>query len=125
MVALSNNSLETYSFPLPNGKKSKLADGTLPEPTKTHALELAGHRQDVRALCISSDDQVIASAASGTLKIWNARTTACLRTMECGYAICSTFLPGDRHVSHILTYCIAAECLLGGCRNQEWRAAAL
>jgi U3 small nucleolar RNA-associated protein 12 len=26
------------------------------------------------------------------------KTTACIRTMECGYAICSTFLPGDRHV---------------------------
>ena len=52
---------------------------------------------------MSSDDQVIASAANGTLKIWNARTTACLRTLECGYAICSTFLPGDRQVSQFFT----------------------
>ena len=27
------------------------------------------------------------------------KTTACIRTIDCGYAICSTFLPGDRHVS--------------------------
>lgn len=105
MVALSNNSIEAYSIPSPSPtakKASKLADGTAPEPSKTHSIELPGHRQDVRTLCISSDDQVIASAASGTLKVWNARTTACIRTMECGYAICSTFLPGDRHVSPLL-----------------------
>ena len=35
---------------------------------------------------------------SGTLKLWNVKTTACIRTMDCGYAICSTFLPEDRHV---------------------------
>jgi U3 small nucleolar RNA-associated protein 12 len=34
------------------------------------------------------------------------KTTACIRTMDCGYAICSTFMPGDRHVRLIclLTY---------------------
>ena len=34
----------------------------------------------------------------GQLKIWNMKSLACIRTMECGYAICSSFLPGDRHV---------------------------
>ena len=121
LVQLSNNSLETYSIPLPTPsarKASKLPDGTTPQPTKTHALELQGHRQDIRALSLSSDDQLIASASSGTLKIWNTRTTACLRTMECGYALCSTFLPGDRHVvvgtksGEIMLYDIAASTLL-------------
>ena len=36
---------------------------------------------------------------TGHLKVWNMKTTACIRTMECGYAICSTFLPGNRQVS--------------------------
>ncbi|KAK1922326.1 putative WD-repeat protein [Papiliotrema laurentii] len=119
LLALSNNSLETYTLPSPSTtRKSKLPDGKTPEPSKTHTLEIPGHRQDIRALAISSDDQVIASAASGTLKIWNARTTACLRTMECGYAICATFLPGDRHVvigtktGELMLYDIAASSLL-------------
>jgi U3 small nucleolar RNA-associated protein 12 len=31
------------------------------------------------------------------------KTTSCIRTLDCGYAICSTFFPGDRLVSfHIL-----------------------
>ncbi|KAL7420607.1 beta transducin [Cryptotrichosporon argae] len=121
LLALSNNSLETYTIPTPltsTRKASKLADGTAPEPSKTHSIELPGHRQDIRALCVSSDDQVIASASSGTLKVWNARTTACLRTVECGYAICATFLPGDRHVvvgtkaGELLLYDVAASQLL-------------
>jgi len=35
---------------------------------------------------------------AGGLKIWNTKTLACIRTLECGHAICSSFLPGDRHV---------------------------
>ena len=35
---------------------------------------------------------------TGGLKIWNLKTLACIRTLECGNAICSSFLPGDRHV---------------------------
>lgn len=116
---LANNSLEAYTIPSVAGaKKSKLADGSSPEPVKVHSVELAGHRQDVRALAVSSDDQVLASAASGTLKVWNLRTTAPLRTMECGYALCCTFLPGDRHVvvgtkaGELLLYDVAASVLL-------------
>ncbi|WVR09691.1 hypothetical protein IAU60_006766 [Kwoniella sp. DSM 27419] len=121
LLALSNNSIESYTIPTPSStarKASKLPDGTSPEPTKTHSIELPGHRNDVRTISVSSDDQVIASAADGTLKIWNARTTACIRTMECRYAVCSTFLPGDRHVvvgtkqGELLLYDIAASSLL-------------
>jgi U3 small nucleolar RNA-associated protein 12 len=46
------------------------------------------------------------------------KTLACIRTMECGYAICSTFLPGDRQVAvgtkagEILVYDIASSSLI-------------
>ena len=54
----------------------------------------------------------------GSLKIWNMKTTACIRTMDCGYAVCSTFLPGDRQVAvgtksgEILIYDIASSSLV-------------
>nr|ODO01220.1 U3 small nucleolar RNA-associated protein 12 [Cryptococcus depauperatus CBS 7855] len=117
LLALSNNSLESYTIPTPQ-RKSKLFDGSSPEPTKTHSIELQGHRQDIRTISISSDSQVIASASSGTLKIWNVRTTACIRTMECSYALCSTFLPGDRHVvvgtksGELILYDVAASSII-------------
>jgi len=104
LLALSNNSLETHMVPTPplpglNSSKSKLkgASGQI-EPSRVHVLDMHGHRTDVRCLSVSGDDQVLASASNGSLKIWNLRTTACIRTMECGYALSCTFMPGDRHV---------------------------
>ncbi|WWD03840.1 hypothetical protein V865_001896 [Kwoniella europaea PYCC6329] len=121
LVALANNSIESYTIPSPSTsskKSSKLPDGSSPEPTKTHVVDLPGHRNDIRSISISSDDQVIASCSNGTLKIWNARTTQCIRTIECGYSICSTFLPGDRHLvigtksGDLLLFDIASSTLL-------------
>ncbi|KAJ9114165.1 hypothetical protein QFC20_001681 [Naganishia adeliensis] len=108
LLSLSNNSLESYTIPTPllasvstakSARQLKAASTTGQiEPVRTHVLERQGHRADVRCLSVSSDDQVLASAANGSLKIWNLKTGACIRTMECGYAICCMFLPGDRHV---------------------------
>jgi U3 small nucleolar RNA-associated protein 12 len=95
LVAQGNNAIKVYSAPTPLGKKSK----DTVEPTELHTIDLPGHRQDIRSLCVSSDDQVVCSASNGSVKIWNLRTGVCLRTIEGGYAVCSTFLPGDRHVS--------------------------
>lgn len=100
LIALANNSIKVYSTPSPVGKKSKEAI----EPAEVHSIDLPGHRHDIRSLCVSSDDQVVCSAANGSVKIWNLRTGACLRTIEGGYAVCSTFLPGDRHVSASFLY---------------------
>jgi U3 small nucleolar RNA-associated protein 12 len=41
---------------------------------------------------------MLASASNGSLKIWNVKTQNPLRTLECGYALCSAFLPGDKIV---------------------------
>ncbi|KAL0582040.1 beta transducin [Marasmius crinis-equi] len=112
LTALSSNALEVYSIPLPSKSKE------MPEPSRIYSVDLPGHRADVRALSLSSDDQLLASASNGSLKIWNMRTTACIRTMECGAAVCSTFLPGDRHVAvgtktgEILIYDVSSSSLI-------------
>ncbi|GJE84422.1 WD-repeat-containing protein [Phanerochaete sordida] len=112
-LALSTNALEVYSYPPPSKEKA-----AQPEASRTLAVELPGHRTDVRTLCLSSDDFLLASASNGSLKIWNMKTFSCIRTMECGNAVCSTFLPGDRQVAvgtksgEILVYDIASSSLL-------------
>ncbi|TFK43635.1 WD-repeat-containing protein [Crucibulum laeve] len=112
-VALASNALEVYNVAQPTKSKEEL-----PEATRAYSVDLPGHRTDVRTLCLSSDDQILASASNGSLKIWNMKTTACIRTMDCGYAICSTFLPGDRHIAvgtktgEILIYDIASSSLI-------------
>jgi WD40 repeat protein len=93
LAALANNSLEVYHLPPPASSKALAV-----EPSKLLTLDLPGHRSDVRTLAVSSDDQLIASASHGSLKLWNVKTTKCVRTMNCGYAICCSFLPGDWHV---------------------------
>ncbi|KZS97786.1 WD-repeat-containing protein [Sistotremastrum niveocremeum HHB9708] len=94
-LALNSNALEVFNIPTP---PKKIDPESPPEASRSHSLELPGHRSDIRSLCLNSDDSLLASASNGEVKIWNMKTFACIRTMECGYAICSTFLPGDRHV---------------------------
>ena len=60
-VALSSNALEVYNIPPPT--KSKDA---APEASRVFSVDLPGHRTDVRTLCLSSDDALLASASNGT-----------------------------------------------------------
>lgn len=112
-VALTSNALEVYDIPPPTTSK-----GETLEATRAYVLDLPGHRNNVRTLCLSSDDQILVSGSNGSLKVWNMKTTACIRTMDCGHAICSCFLPGDQHVAvgtksgEILIYDLASSTLV-------------
>lgn len=70
----------------------------------------------VSIIHLQSELRLISSL--GSLKIWNMKTFTCIRTMECGHAVCSTFLPGDRQVAlgaksgEVLVYDIASSSLL-------------
>jgi U3 small nucleolar RNA-associated protein 12 len=119
LVGTDSNLIDVYEIP----PKSKSKSEEEPDYTRTFSVELAGHRNDIRALALSSDDRMLASASSGKspnggLKIWNVRTQNCLRTLECGRALCAAFLPGDKIVvvgtkdGDIELYDIAASSLL-------------
>ncbi|KAI5793511.1 hypothetical protein FPQ18DRAFT_170335 [Pyronema domesticum] len=94
LVSCTNNSLEFYD--IEKAKEKKNAE--VPDYNKLYSVELPGHRTDIRGLSLSTDDRMLASASNGSLKIWNIRTGACIRTFECGYALCCSFLPGDKIV---------------------------
>jgi U3 small nucleolar RNA-associated protein 12 len=96
LVSTTNNQLEVFEVATQHSRKGKTAD--LPDYSRTISVDMPGHRSDIRCLALSSDDRMLASASHGSLKIWNARTQSCLRTLDCGYALCSTFLPGDKIV---------------------------
>lgn len=97
LAATTNNQLEIYNIMTKGrGKGSKLDEP--PEYTRSFSIELPGHRADVRSLALSSDDRMLASACNGSLKIWNVRTQSCIRTLDCGYALSLSFLPGDKIV---------------------------
>ncbi|KAM8976598.1 WD repeat-containing protein 3 isoform 1-T1 [Pelodytes ibericus] len=92
IVLLQNNSLECYSLP------AEPAAAGLAESARGSRLTIAGHRSDVRTLSFSSDNIAMLSASAEAVKIWNRSTLQCIRTMPCEYALCSLFVPGDRHV---------------------------
>jgi len=95
LVSTTNNQLESYSV---NRAQQKPTSKDSPEYIRSLSVDLPGHRTDVRTLALSSDDRMLASASSGQLKVWNMKTQSCLRTLDCGQALCSAFLPGDRIV---------------------------
>lgn len=97
LIAMTNNLMEVYSVPTKQQEKTSKSEEP-PDYNRTFSVEMPGHRTDVRALCLSSDDRMLASASNGSLKIWNIRTQSCIRTLECGYALCAAFLPGDKIV---------------------------
>ena len=119
LVGTDSNLIDVYEIP----QKSKSKSDEELEHNRTLSVELPGHRNDIRALALSSDDRMLASASSGKsanggLKIWNVRTQNCLRTLECGRALCAAFLPGDKIVvvgtkdGDIELYDIAASSLI-------------
>ncbi|EKD20743.1 uncharacterized protein L3040_006461 [Drepanopeziza brunnea f. sp. 'multigermtubi'] len=97
LAATNNNQLEVYSVSVKEKTKEKKSE-EMPEYSRSLAVDLPGHRADIRSLALSSDDRMLASASNGGLKIWNVRTRTCIRTFECGYALCCAFVPGDKIV---------------------------
>ena len=95
LAATTNNQLEAYNVVPANKKNNDEEDS---DYTRSLAVDIPGHRTDIRSIALSSDDRMLASASNGSLKIWNVQTESCLRTLECGYSLCSAFLPGDKIV---------------------------
>ena len=94
LVSLMNNTVQEYSMDI----TSKLTKKGASPSELNHRLELQGHRGDVRAVAISSSDDLVASVSRKYLKIWNARTSTCVRSTEIGYGLCVQFVSGDQHV---------------------------
>jgi U3 small nucleolar RNA-associated protein 12 len=94
LVAGTNNQIEVYR--VDSGKKLKSDEQ--PDYSRNMSIDMPGHRSDIRCIALSSDDRMLASASQGALKIWNVRTQSCIRTLDCGYALCAAFLPGDKIV---------------------------
>ena len=97
LAATTNNQVELYNITSKPREKVSKSDEP-PDYDRPFSVEMPGHRTDVRSLALSSDDRMLASACNGSLKVWNLRTQNCIRTLDCGYALCASFLPGDKIV---------------------------
>uniref|UniRef100_A0A336KWX1 CSON000766 protein n=1 Tax=Culicoides sonorensis TaxID=179676 RepID=A0A336KWX1_CULSO len=88
-ASFANNILKLFSL----NYKDKNAEAAL-----LRSISLHGHHTEVRTVAFSSDNLAIASGSGDTVKLWNRNTTACLRTVTADYALCTCFVPGDRHI---------------------------
>lgn len=83
-LSLNNNLLEFYS----------VESGT---NAKTLAIDLHGHRSDVRSVTLSSDNSLLMSTSHNAVKIWNPSTGSCLRTIDSGYGLCGLIVPHNKY----------------------------
>lgn len=90
LISLANNQVEQFRISLDEGAKENEAE-------KIKSFDHAGHRSDVRSVSVSSDNTALLSASHEAVKIWNRSSQSCIRTIKSGYALCSSFVPGDRH----------------------------
>ncbi|VEN48491.1 unnamed protein product [Callosobruchus maculatus] len=88
-VTLSNNTLDLHTL------RSTVKD-SIPICLRTIASQ--GHHSEVRAVCFSSDNLAVASGSGEAVKLWNRSSQACLRTVQTGYVVSISFVPGDRHL---------------------------
>lgn len=66
------------------------------EPERTFVVDRAGHRTDVRDAAVSSDGLMIATGSNGSIKVYNQKSRAVLRTLvDTNYILALRFLPGD------------------------------
>ncbi|XP_062117383.1 uncharacterized protein LOC133831195 [Humulus lupulus] len=83
-LSLNNNLLEFYSI------DSNAANKTL-------AIDLQGHRSDVRSVALSSDNTLLMSTSHNAVKIWNPSTGSCLRTIDSDFGLCGFILPQNKY----------------------------
>jgi U3 small nucleolar RNA-associated protein 12 len=93
MVTLTNNSVELYSLTY------AMEGSTLSLQTaKASILDLHGHRSDIRAVALSSDNTTIATCSNEGIKLWSTKSQNCIRSCPSGYGVSVAFAPGSRYV---------------------------
>jgi U3 small nucleolar RNA-associated protein 12 len=106
LFVLSTNALEVQRLSAKG--KAKDTDGVQPVSGPVYSLDLAGHRNEIRALGFSNSGELVASAcSSGLVKVWNLAIGSCLRTMP-GFTMTHTSSWAARMAPSTLTMSPAA-----------------
>jgi len=93
----------SLAFTAPRGRRISISlhnnavavlDGRTFEPTML--ADVLGHRSEVRALALASDDSFIVSLSSRLLKVWPVDGSTCLGTVEVPHALSLVLVPGNR-----------------------------
>ncbi|RKO94913.1 WD40 repeat-like protein, partial [Caulochytrium protostelioides] len=90
-VALTTNALEVYRVDTRTTSADEFA-------TLAHRNALPGHRSDVRAVALSTTEDLILSTSQDEAKVWNRRTQTCVSSFSAasGLGVCCMFVPGNK-----------------------------
>ncbi|GKY94026.1 hypothetical protein MPSEU_000369400 [Mayamaea pseudoterrestris] len=121
VCALTTNAYETFSISRVAGKEGARLTIAC---NKIASMDTSGHPTGIRAVSLSSDDNMACTVSKNTVKIWNVRSRTCIQSLSpntrsksklaAAYGLCVVFLPGNRHVvvgtreGHLLVIDIAA-----------------
>lgn len=83
-LALADNTIEVWDV---SGEST----------SRAAVVGAQGHRADVRALALSSDDSSLMSASTTAVKVWNPRSGVCTASIDSGYGLSLLWAPGNRH----------------------------
>jgi len=89
ILGLQTNALEIVPMKIENN---------IVQTEGSFVMERPGHRNPVRSVAVSSDDAMIMSTSKEAVKIWNAHTGNCVRTLSSGYGLCGFFIAGNQQV---------------------------
>lgn len=103
ILSLANNSLEVWEVSKASREEDDEEDkadegqgSNRAEATRVAVIDGPGHRSDVRAIALSSDDTLCLSTSNSGIKIWNPRSGTCLRSIDAGYGLAACFVPGNK-----------------------------
>ncbi|CAB3411117.1 unnamed protein product [Caenorhabditis bovis] len=93
-VLLTNNTVHAVKMSINEASNAVHCDSI-------ENLDKLGHREDVRALCVSSSSSLLASAGGDEVIVWSThslRTSLCLRDPELRELVSLNFVPGDNYI---------------------------
>ncbi|KAJ3093332.1 hypothetical protein HDU96_002376 [Phlyctochytrium bullatum] len=106
LCGLANNQLDVYVAGSPLKDDDEAAESAASATRLEVSIE-EGHRADIRAMAVSSDDVQIATCSTDAVKVWNAETRRAVTTITSdaakaggggGYPLCCAFVPGNNHL---------------------------
>lgn len=104
LFGLNNNSMQLYHFGCKNSPSKealKEDDEKGIENTGSYerilSIALAGHRSDIRAMALTSTDDILLSVGQKDAKMWTIRSLECIRSLDIENGLCCCILPGDKH----------------------------
>lgn len=103
VCALATNAMETHRL----YRSKDRGQGPITSE-KVAATDMYGHPTGIRAISLSSDDELACTVSKNSTKIWNVRSRALIQSRVPAipdskskngcYGLCSAFLPGNDHV---------------------------